>query len=234
MAFDFGAVEDLTWIRAQLSARFGCPVPTVKRTPIDQLVKSLISGRTRDEISLRAHQHLIEKFSGWSCVAAAAPEDIERVIRDVTFADVKARHLRDALSHIAKSRPDFDLGFLGRLTVPSALNWLERLPGVGRKVAASTLNFSTLNMPSFVIDTHVLRILQRFGFVRSNADTPIAYDRVMEMADGWSAANLMEIHISMKHLGQRICCAHRAYCSRCPISRRCQASSHGLIGIGVK
>jgi endonuclease-3 len=225
MAFGFGAVRDVMWVRDQLRSGFGRPGPISVRTPIGQLVKSSISGRTRDEISLRAYRRLVRTYREWSDLAGASTDDVQAVIGDVTFPDVKARHLGGALRAIAACHPDFDLAFLGDLSVARALAWLERLPGVGRKVSASTLNFSALNMPAFVVDTHVLRILRRYGFVRPKADTRTAYDTVMVMSDGWSAADLAELHILMKRLGQTICRADRALCRDCPIRCRCKAAA---------
>lgn len=213
------------WVRDRLRSCFGCPGPISTRTPVGQLVKSLISGRTRDEISLGAYERLVETYSRWCDLAAASPNEVEAVISDVTFPDVKARHLGEALRSIAVRQPDFDLTFLAGLSVGEALAWLERLPGVGRKVSASTLNFSTLQRPAFVVDTHILRILRRFGFVRRKADTRTAFDAVMEMADAWSAADLAELHILMKRLGQTICRADRACCRACPIRERCAAAA---------
>lgn len=237
MAFGFGAVEEMTGVRDQLRSRFGRPLPIRALTPLGQLVKSSISGRTRDEVSWNAYRRLCETYPEWSDLAHAPPGDVEAVISEVTFADVKALHLHEALNLIAASRPDFDLSFLGRLSVARALAWLERLPGVGRKVAASTLNFSTLRMPAFVIDTHVLRILRRFGFAPSTADSRAAYDTAMAALDDWSAADLVEFHILMKRLGQHICRDPHAYCQHCPINQRCQTAAAHLrhsadVGVG--
>lgn len=225
MALSFGAAQDFEWVRDQLRSRFGHHGPIRVRTPIGQLVKSSISARTRDDVSLGAYHRLIDAFPDWSDLACASTAEIEAVIGDVTFPDVKARYLRDALRTIAACRPDFDLAFLGVQSVTEALEWLERLPGVGRKVSASTLNFSTLRMPAFVLDVHILRILRRFGIVRSKADTRTAYDVTMAMLHEWSAADLAELHILMKRLGQTTCRADRAWCADCPISQRCRAST---------
>ena len=225
MAFDFGAVEDMAWMRDRLRSCFGRPDPACARTPIGQLVKSSISHRTLDEVSLAAYRRLVEAYPEWPALAAASTGDVVELIGDVTFPDVKARHLGDALRAIGADHPDFDLEFLGRLGVAEALAWLERLPGVGRKVSASTLNFSTLNMPAFVVDTHVLRVLSRYGFVRSKADTRTAYDAAMAVSPRWSAVELAELHILMKRLGQTICRHDNARCADCPIHRRCKAAA---------
>jgi len=225
MTFDFGAVADIAWVRNQLKLFFGRLDRISLRSPIGQLVKSSISNRTLDEVSLAAYQRLIEAYPEWSALAAAPTGDVEALIGDVTFPIGKARKLGDALRDIEARHPDFDLNFLGRLSVAEALAWLERLPGVGRKVSASTLNFSTLSMPAFVVDMHVLRVLSRYGFVRARADTRNAYDAVMAACPRWSAAELIELHILMKRLGQTICRHDHARCRDCPIRRRCKTAA---------
>lgn len=233
ISFDFGAGAEMTWARDRLKSYFGRPSPNCTRSPIGQLVKSSISGRTRDEVSLAAYHRLVETYAEWSAITAAPLNGIQATINDVTFPDVKAQHLRDALRIISTSHPDFDLAFLGRLGVEPALAWLERLPGVGRKVAASTLNFSTLRMPAFVVDTHILRVLGRFGFIRHKADTEAAYEMVMEVLDTWTATDLAELHMLIKQLGQNICRLNNPCCSDCPIRLRCQAGA-AYLKIGAK
>lgn len=231
MAFDFGAVADMAWVRERLSGFFGRLGGGTALAPMGQLVKSLISNRTLDAVSLAAYRRLMQAYPQWPELAAASTGDLEKLIGDVTFPEVKARHLGEALRIIGACRPDFDLDFLGRLGVDEALAWLERLPGVGRKVSASTLNFSTLAMPAFVVDTHVLRVLGRYGFVRSRADTPDAYDAVMAASPRWSAADLAELHVVMKRLGQTICRHDHARCSACPIRRCCKTASAGAVRV---
>lgn len=59
-----------------------------------------------------------------------------------------------------------------------ALDWLERFPGIGPKVAAATLNASTLAMPVFIVDSHMHRILLRFGFIGPRATAEQGRDAV--------------------------------------------------------
>jgi endonuclease-3 len=211
-----------------LAAVFGRLQSFERRDPISQLVRSLISSRTSDEISEIVYRRLVSRYPAWSELAEAQPNEIEAAIADVTQAQAKSRQLSRALRRIAASHPDFRLDFLGHLPVEQALRWLERLPGVGRKVAAATLNFSTLNRPAFVIDTHVLRVLRRLGFVGSKADTRRAYYVVMEAAEYWSAQELAELHAVMKRLGQTVCRSGEPRCERCPISKYCKTAVAAL------
>ncbi|WP_337187486.1 hypothetical protein [Phenylobacterium sp.] len=164
-AFDFGAASALLKVRDRLRDHFGPLALPPQRTPMAQLVKSLISNKTYDRVSLAAYGRLEAAYEGWPAMAAAPASELETHIAQVRFADRKAAHLAATLGIVARERPDFDLVFLGAWPADAAFGWLERLPGVGRKVAASTLNFSTLQRPAFVIDSHVQRVLQRLGFV---------------------------------------------------------------------
>ena len=233
VAFDFGAAEDLTWMRDRLSDHFGPVGPIVVRTPVGQLVKSSISGRTRDAVSLAAYHRLTQWYPTWDELACAPVHDVEAAIRDVTFPDVKARHLGDALRTIAVTHPDYDLTFLRDLGVARALAWLERLPGVGRKVAASTLNFSTLHMRAFVVDSHILRLLRRYGLVRDKADTQSAFDTTMEVLPSWSTRGLAELHVLMKRLGQTTCRVDQACCAACPLRERCDTAGRARYAAAV-
>lgn len=223
--FDFGARGEIAGVRDRLAAFFGTLPAVPERTPIAQLVKSLISNRTYDEVSLRAYQQLTAAYSDWAEIVAAADKDIERLIADVQFADRKAGRLVAALRIIGEQRADFDLGFLAKLPMEDALAWLERLPGVGRKVAASVLNFSTLRRPALVIDTHVERVLKRLGLVGPRAEIGAMYDAAMSATVDWSATELTDLHVWMKRLGQTLCRPLGSRCHECPLRGTCIRST---------
>lgn len=222
IAFDFGAPTDIALMRAGLRSAFAGYRPHNIREPIGQLIKSMISSRTKDEVSLKAYRRLVECYPRWSELAGAPVPDIERAINDVTHAKDKASYVKETLGLIAGDHPDFDLSFLKGLSVPEALAWLQALPGVGPKVAASTLNFSTLAMPAFVVDTHVLRVLARFGVVGPRADIAAAYHAVMAAVPDWTAFELSEFHVLSKRLGQLSCRFDNPLCGECPLRQHCR------------
>jgi len=195
--------------------------PLPRRRPVGQLIKSLISGRTRDAISLAAYHRLRDHFKSVAGIANAPSPLIARAIADVTFPEIKADWLAAALRRIQRERPDFNLDFLGAWPLDKALAWLERLPGVGRKVAASALNASTLAMPVLIVDSHVLRVLQRLGFVAIGAEAQIASDRATAAMPDWDADDFLHFHIAMKRLGQTACRFEMPDCAVCPLARDC-------------
>jgi endonuclease-3 len=223
-SFDFAAADIRRW-RQPLTARFGSLVDVPRRRPLGQLVKSLISSRTRDAVSLRAYRRLGKRWQRASDMARAKPPAIERTIFDVTFAEKKAIYLPAALRLIGRERPDFRLEFLAEMPVESALAWLERLPGVGRKVAAATLNASTLRRPVFIVDSHVHRVLIRLGFIASNASAKAASEIVTAATQGWDADDLLELFAQLKRLGQTVCRYDASCCSICPLRNCCRTSS---------
>lgn len=150
----FGSVEIGRW-REQLNPLLDRIEPLPRRSPIGQLVKSMISGRTLDATSKAAYDRLVDRFGTPKRMMSAKPNAVLECIAEVTFAEDKVRHVQSALRMIWAERGSFELSFLDDLPLEEALAWLERLPGVGRKVAASTLNASTLDRPVMIVDGHV-------------------------------------------------------------------------------
>ncbi|AQR75965.1 hypothetical protein BXU08_16415 [Sphingomonas sp. LM7] len=197
--------------------------PLPRRSPIGALIKSMISGRTRDAVSLAAYDCLVGAFGTPGRVLAAGRDEVLRCIGAVTHAEDKAGYVVDSLGRIAAERRSFDLSFLGVPPVGEALAWLERLPGVGRKVAAATLNGSTLDRPVLIVDSHVLRVLQRLGFVHRHAEARAASEAVTAAMPEWQGRDFLDFHIATKKLGQTLCRFDAPACERCPLRADCRA-----------
>lgn len=219
-AFDFGAGGPERWLPL-LVAHFGASLPTRRRTPFGQLIKSMLSARTRDTVSVAAYDALMARYPEPRALAAASPADMLAVVADVTFAPDKAANIAAALQLIGRERPDLDLGFLADMPLPDALAWLERLPGVARKVSASVLNLSTLNRPVFVVDAHVQRVLRRLGHVGRTADTRAVSEAVTAGVPDWSGDAFAQFHAVTKRLGQEVCRWDEPDCGRCPLLADC-------------
>ncbi|MGJ8561395.1 MAG: hypothetical protein ACSHX3_14270 [Litorimonas sp.] len=127
-----------------LHAHSTLPPVTHRLAPVDQLVKGIIGSRTRSEVSMAALLDLKRIFQSWEAVRDGNRDKVERVIAATTFADNKTTYLLSALSLITDASGQVSLDRLTTMSTPDAMRWLETLPGVGRKVSASTLNASTL------------------------------------------------------------------------------------------
>lgn len=221
--FDFTTRDVLRWHQSLLPMLADID-PLPRRKPIGQLVKSLISGRTRDPVSLAAYHRLRARFGSARGIAGADPRMVTQAIADVTFAPEKAEWLVTALQLIVHERPDFCLDFLAEYALDDALAWLERLPGVGRKVAAATLNASTLRRPVLIVDGHVLRVLVRLGFVTARSDARAASEAVTAAMPNWGADDFLTLHMLLKRLGQVACRPDIPVCGMCPLRRDCPSA----------
>jgi endonuclease-3 len=172
-------------------------------------------------VSWDAFAALVRHYQDWNRLADASPQDLAARISTVTYFEDKACDLPPALRRIRAHNGTLDLAFLRGWSVDEALHWLEMSHGVGRKIAAATLNFSSLRKCAFVADTHVIRVLARFGFVKPNADAVIVYDAVMAAAGDLDADDLYELHWLLKYLGQNICAHTNACCRACPLEATC-------------
>ncbi|MEI9886276.1 MAG: hypothetical protein WDN08_07185 [Rhizomicrobium sp.] len=221
LAFDIGQVEALIAVRNRLLRMYEPVLYEGLIDPTDQLIRSILGSRTKDAVKQAAFRRLRERYDV-PALAAAAPKDIEPLIAGVEFADRKAVDIVFALRRLKAVSGDYRLDFLDGWSTGEALRYLEAFHGVGRKIAAATLNFSTLRKPALVIDVHVLRVLRRTGFLAPHVnDAAPAYDTVMPALENWTAADLFEFHWLLKHLGQDICGALRTECRACPLQPLC-------------
>ncbi len=221
LAFDIGQVEALIAVRNRLLRMYEPVLYEGLIDPTDQLIRSILGSRTKDAVKQAAFRRLRERYDV-PALAAAAPKDIEPLIAGVEFADRKAVDIVFALRRLKAVSGDYRLDFLDGWSTGEALRYLEAFHGVGRKIAAATLNFSTLRKPALVIDVHVLRVLRRTGFLAPHVnDAAPAYDAVMPALENWTAADLFEFHWLLKHLGQDICGALRTECRACPLQPLC-------------
>lgn len=215
----FGQTADLKTIQNRLRAVFRPEPAGARKPPLHQFIRSFLGGWGWP--SDRAFTRLLNRFPRIEALADAEPGEIAPLLEGVTGPHEKAKTLRDALRQIRARAGSLDMEFLGGLDVAIALRWLEQIHGAGRKVAAATLNFSTLKKRAFVADTHIIRVLRRFGFVRAGATTEDVYDAVMASADGMTAEDLFQLHGHLKKLGQTTCKPVNALCRLCPLADIC-------------
>lgn len=220
----FGPDPTLPQARSLLRGLFGDLRGGRRLEPIWQLVKAMISGRTEDAVSWAAFERLRGAWPTPEALMAAHPDDIEPVIAGVTFADAKAAWLVSALRGVHAWSGALDLAFLADLPTEAAFRKLRNLVGVGPKVAAATLNHSSLRRPIIVVDSHVCRVAGRLGLV-GRANLERAQEQLTAILDPrWDSDDLYELHSLFKRLGQEICIHGAPHCRRCPLSGLCPSA----------
>lgn len=214
--------------QAALIARFGRIVrpPEKRRSPEWTLVQGLVGARSKTIVSNASADALTGEYGTWDAVAAAPVEDLAQRLSRQTFPGQSARRLKDCLLAIAQQRGAVDLSHLGGMATGEAMDWLESLPGIGRKISAQVMNTSHFDRPVMVIDGHHARIMQRMGLVPPKSDAARAYDALMPvMPPEWTGPDMDEHHLLLKKLGQSHCRPKQPECTACPVRRDCQSGS---------
>lgn len=217
-------------IRDILVSALGHQHDAQRHHPNLQFLRAMLSSRTRDQVSQEALLRLLNHLSSLDDLAQMAPERLAELIHDVTYASDKAVYLVEASQVIQAHRGRIDLTFLADWTVDDALSWLQRMRGVGPKVAGSVLNFSQLRMRAFAFDTHVLRVFKRLGFLKPTASFDHAFRTLMRrIPNEWNADDLYELHWLVKMHGQKTCTHRNPACHECRLIGHCPSAARSAI-----
>lgn len=179
-----------------------------KRDPWAILASTLLSLRTKDEVTLVAAQALLAKASTMTELLALPEHEIARLIYPVGFYRTKAWNLKRIAGIITEQ-------YGGQ--VPADMDALLSLPGVGRKTANLVLT-EAFDQDGICVDTHVHRISNRTGWVSSA--TPEQTEQALRDAlprKYWKTINSLLVLY-----GQRICRPISPFCSQCVIAEPCE------------
>jgi endonuclease-3 len=180
------------------------------RDELELLVSVMLSAQTTDVTVNRVTESLFRKYRRPEDYLAVPLEELERDIRPTGTYRQKAKNLRGAMRLLLE---EFD----GR--VPTRIEDLVRLPGVGRKTA-NVVAAERGATQGIVVDTHVRRLSQRLGFTRRDDPAKIERDlqRLVPKADWARFPHLLIWH------GRRVCIARRPRCEDCVLSDLCPSS----------
>jgi len=176
--------------------------------PFQVLIATLLSARTQDATTLAASTRLFRAARTPRTMARLSVREIERLIYPVSFYRHKAKHVK-ATCRMLVSR------FGGR--VPATMDELLMLPGVGRKTANLVLILAFKSLKNICVDTHVHRISNRLGWVRTN--TPDETEQALYRATAtrwWPYINLYLVT-----WGQNVCRPIYPRCGACAIEPYC-------------
>jgi endonuclease III len=193
-------------------ANRGFVVPAVtavaaRRDPFAVLVSTILSLRTKDEVTAAASARLLARAPEPTALLRLPARSIARLVYPVGFYRVKARHLRE-VARLLLARHG------GR--VPADLDLLLELPGVGRKVANLVLVLG-FGLPGVCVDTHVHRICNRLGYVRTR--DPLATE--MALRRKLPRRHWLTVNDLLVTFGQNVCGPLSPRCSACPVAPQC-------------
>ncbi len=176
--------------------------------PFKILVATVLSLRTKDEVTARAAERLFQVADTPEKLLELGEDEIASLIYPVGFYRRKAKNLRE-IARVLIERYD------GK--VPDDLEELLKLPGVGRKTANLVITLG-YGKPGICVDTHVHRIMNRLGYVKTR--TPEETEFVLRKKlpeEFW-----IEINDLLVSLGQHICHPVSPRCSLCPVEPYCR------------
>jgi len=178
------------------------------KDPFRILVSTVLSARTKDAVTREASRRLFIKASTPRALAKLPPGEIEELIYPVGFFRTKAKRL-PSLARIIIDK------YQGM--VPDTLEELLRIPGVGRKTANLVVTIG-FGKPGICVDTHVHRISNRFGYVRTNNPTETEFALREKLPSRW----WITYNDFLVTLGQNICFPRNPNCGGCPLNKLCE------------
>jgi endonuclease-3 len=198
----------LQLFRNQCRATTLAEVQTATHSPYHLLVSCVISLRTRDEVTHVASQRLLEQAPDPRALAKLDEGTVASLIYPAGFYRTKAGQLRQIAARLASEHDGH---------VPPDLGQLLALPGVGRKTANLVLGLG-FGIPAVCVDTHVHRISNRLGLVRTR--TPEATERSLKRH--LPRQHWIDINDLLVTFGQNQCHPTSPRCSTCPLADLCR------------
>ncbi|MCW2933581.1 MAG: Endonuclease [Actinomycetia bacterium] len=182
-------------------------------SPYELLVATVLSAQTTDKRVNMTTPALFARYPGPAELAAANPEDVADILRPTGFFNAKTKSVMGLAAALRDRFND---------KVPSTLDELVALPGVGRKTANVVLG-NAFGIPGITVDTHFGRLARRFGW--TDSDDPVKVEQeVGELIprQEWTILS----HRLIWH-GRRICHARKPACGACPVADWCPSFGLG-------
>jgi endonuclease-3 len=209
------AANVATIMRALAKAIDGLELPAVEKIsetqeddPFQILIATLLSARTQDATTLAASTRLFKVARTPRTMAKLTIRQLEKLIYPVSFYRHKAKHVKLTCGILVNR-------FGGR--VPTTMQELLLLPGVGRKTANLVLILAFRSQKNICVDTHVHRISNRLGWVRTR--TPEETERALY--DATDARWWRYINLYFVTWGQNVCRPLYPRCPECVIRPMC-------------
>ena len=199
----------------RLRKHYGLDFSSRESDPFRVLITTIISQRNRDESTDVASQKLFSRFRTVKSLASADVRDVESVLRSIGLYRQKAKRIVAVSKIIHVQYAD---------KVPADISKLVELPGVGRKTANCVLVYG-FRLPAIPVDTHVHRISNRLGWVKTKTPEQTEQQLVKIVPRKyWIEIN----ELLVKH-GQGICRPLNPRCMVCPVKGYCSYYRHFVV-----
>jgi endonuclease III len=179
-------------------------------SPFQLLVAVVLSAQCTDKRVNMTTPAIFEKFPTPAHLAATDFDELFPYIKSISYPNNKTKHLIGLGKKLVEE-------FNGE--VPSTVEELVKLPGVGRKTA-NVITSVVWNQPNMAVDTHVFRVSKRLGLVNQNAKTPLEVEKQL-------VKHIPKQHIHIAHHwlilhGRYVCIARKPKCNECTLTHFCR------------
>lgn len=210
--------EDLTEINKLLIEEFGIP-KRKKRKPnsMDILIGTILSQNTNDKNSYKAYRNLKSKIKSWDEILNIRISTLESLIKVAGLGKQKALSIKSLIKKLKEVTGKVNLNYLLKSDNDSVIEELTKFKGIGVKTASCVLLFS-FGRNVCPVDTHVHRILNRVGVVKTNSP-----DKTFNQIKDFIPENYGHtLHTNLLRLGREICLPKNPRCGICVIRAKCK------------
>ena len=179
------------------------------------LVAVVLSAQCTDKRVNQVTPDLFRRYPDAKTMAQAEADEIFEYVKSISYPNSKAKHLVE-LSRMLVER------FKGQ--VPSDMNQLLELPGVGRKTA-NVMQAVAFGQSAMPVDTHVYRVSHRLGLVSKSDNTPLKVEQTLKKHI--PAADLSLAHHWLLLHGRYVCTSRSPHCAKCPLEAVCPKQLEG-------
>jgi len=204
-------------IALALEERYGLPKRPRQPDPLDILIQTILSQNTNDLNRDRAYQRLRRRFRKWEDVLHTKREKVISAIRSGGLARQKAQTIQEVLRWIQKRKKRLSLSFLREMDSEEIRELIGGIKGVGPKTVHCLLLFG-LNREAFPVDTHILRVGKRMGFLPEGMNAEQAH---LWMAPLIPKGKSLSLHLNLIRFGRSICRARVPQCQECFLAEEC-------------
>jgi endonuclease-3 len=194
---------------AELYGEVECPL--THRNNFELLVAVILSAQCTDAAVNKVTPGLFARYPYPTALARASLVDIESCIRTLGLFRAKAKSLKRCAEQLLQDHKG---------EVPSAMDDLTKLAGVGRKTA-NVIRGHAFGEPGIAVDTHCRRLSRRLGLTRQQDPVKIEADlaRILPPAEWTNFSHRLIIH------GRRVCFARKPACPRCTLNHMCPSAA---------
>jgi endonuclease-3 len=191
------------------------PKPS-KSDPLDVLIATMLSQNTTDKTSFIAFENL-KKIGSWEEILASPLWKIKKAIKVCGLSNQKAISIKKLLKIIKNERGKLSLDYIAKMDDNKIFDELLRFDGVGIKTVSCVLAFG-LGRDVFPVDTHVHRVMNRLGIVKTKSPDK-TYEHAGKIVP---EGRKFLLHTLLIKYGRKICRAKNPFCGNCVLYDLCE------------